>query len=160
IYSGEQGSNTFLIKGPEDKLSSSLNLLKNELENINEVYSGLYLQAKIKNTPHRHPDHEPPLMEVDRAKLSGGVVISLEIPPVFRNENGELYPVFFRGFRDYLIPAIHKFVYDFIRVQSSFEIPSYNALGPKYLKEKVFEIDRKLAEIESSYQFLWLVSPA
>ncbi|MFN4763000.1 flavohemoglobin expression-modulating QEGLA motif protein [Gillisia sp. Q332] len=160
LYSGEPRSNTFLIKGPEDKLSSSLNILKTELENINEVYSGLYLQAKIKNTPHRNPEGELPLMEVESAKLSGGVVISLEIPPVFRNENGALYPVFFRGFRDYFIPAIHKFVYDFIRVQSSFEIPSYNALGTKYLKEKVFEIDRKLAEIEGSYQFLWLVSPA
>jgi len=160
LYSGEPGSNTFVIKGPEDKLSSSLNLLKDELENINNVYSGLYLQAQIKNTPHRNPEGELPLMEVERAKLSGGVVVSLEIPPVFRNETGSLYPVFFRGFRDYLIPALHKFVYDFIRVQSSFEIPSYNALGPKYLKEKVFEIDGKLAEIESSYQFLWLVSPA
>src|SRR5690606_12321281 len=78
----------------------------------------------------------------------------------FRTEKGKLYPVFFRGFRDFLIPAIHKFMYDFIRVQTSFEVPSYNDLGPKYLKEKVFEIDKKLAQIESSYQFLWLVSPS
>ncbi|QED37016.1 DUF1704 domain-containing protein [Antarcticibacterium arcticum] len=160
IYSGEPQSNAFVIKGPEDKLSSSLAVFKKELESLNNVYSGLYLQAQIKNTHKRHPEGELPLMEVERAKLSGSVIVSLEIPPVFRDETGALYPVFFRGFRDYLIPAIHKFVYDFIRVQSSFEIPSYNALGTKYLKEKVFEIDKKLAEIESSYQFLWLVSPA
>lgn len=160
IYSGEPHSNSFVIKGPEDKLSSSLAIFKKELESINNVYSGLYLQAQIKNTTKRQPEGELPLMEVERAKLSGSVIVSLEIPPVFRDETGALYPVFFRGFRDYLIPAIHKFVYDFIRVQSSFEIPSYNALGTKYLKEKVFEIDKKLAEIESSYQFLWLVSPA
>jgi uncharacterized protein (TIGR02421 family) len=34
------------------------------------------------------------------------------------------------------------------------------ALGRKYLKPKVFDIDQKLAEIERSFQFLMLVSPA
>ena len=160
IYSGEAGTNTFLIKGPEDKLPSSLKVLKEELENINNIFSGLYLQAQIKNTTKRQPEGEEPIMEVEQAKLSGGVLVSLEIPPVFRDAEGNLYPVFFRSFRDYLISAIHKFMYDYIRVQTSFEVPSYNALGPKYLKEKVFEIDKKLAEIETSYQFLWLVSPA
>ncbi|UJH91721.1 hypothetical protein LZ575_03280 [Antarcticibacterium sp. 1MA-6-2] len=37
---------------------------------------------------------------------------------------------------------------------------SSTALGRKTLKEKVFEIDKKLTKIESSYQFLWLVSPS
>ncbi len=160
IYSGESGTNTFLIKGPEEKLPSSLKVLKEELENINNIFSGLYLQAQIKNTTKRQPDGEESLMTVEQAKFSGGVLVSLEIPPVFRDPDGKLYPVFFRSFRDYLIASIHKFMYDYIRVQTSFEVPSYNALGPKYLKEKVFEIDKKLAEIETSYQFLWLVSPA
>ena len=160
IYSGEPGTNTFLIKGPEEKLPTSLKVLKEELENINNIYSGLYLQAQIKNTTQRQPDGEESLMTVEQAKFSGGVLVSLEVPPVFRDAEGKLYPVFFRSFRDSLIAAIHKFMYDYIRVQTSFEVPSYNALGPKYLKEKVFEIDKKLAEIETSYQFLWLVSPA
>ncbi|NJX17051.1 tyrosine/phenylalanine carboxypeptidase domain-containing protein, partial [Tamlana crocina] len=37
---------------------------------------------------------------------------------------------------------------------------SYQALGQKSLQENVLEIDRQLSEIETSYQFLWLVSPA
>src|SRR5690606_35607024 len=130
IYSGEAGTNTFLIKGPEEKLPSSLKVLKEELENINNIFSGLYLQAQIKNTTKRHPEGEEALMEVEQAKLSGGVLVSLGIPPVFRDAHGKLYPVFFRSFRDYLISAIHKFMYNYIRVQTSFEVPSYNALGP------------------------------
>lgn len=160
IYTGEQGSNQFLIKGPEEKLTSTLEILRKELEAINSTFSGLYLQAQIKDTPNRHAEGDEPLMEIDKAKQCGAVLISLEIPPVYRDDEGNLYPVFFRNFRDYIIPAIHKFIFDYLRVQTSFVAASYNSLGPKYLKEKVFEIDKKLAQIENSYQFLWLVSPS
>ncbi len=160
IYSGEPGSNSFLIKAPANKLPSALDVLKQELEEVNNKFSGLYLQAKIKDTPNRQPQGEESLMEVEEAKKCGAVVVSLEIPPVYRNDEGELYPVFFRQFKDHIIPAVHKFVFDYIRVQTSFDVPAYTSLGRKNLKDKVFEIDRKLCEIESSYQFLWLVSPS
>lgn len=160
VYTGEPGSNVFQIKGPKKKLSSTLEILKKELEEINTKFSGFYLQAKIKDTPHRHAENSPPVMDLEKAKLCGALIVSLEIPPVFRNEKGELYPVFFRNFRDFVIDAIKKFIYDYIRVQTSFVAANYNSLGPKYLKEKVFEIDKKLAQIENSYQFLWLVSPS
>ncbi|CAN5276756.1 hypothetical protein BH23BAC2_BH23BAC2_10760 [soil metagenome] len=160
IYAGKPGSNTFLIKAPEEKLPTAIDILKEELENINNAYSGLYLQAKIKDTPHRHDEEVETIMTVDEAKLCGAVLVSLEVPPVFRTTEGELYPVFFRGFKDFLIPAIHKFIYDYIRVQTTFEVPNYTSLGRQNLKDKVFEIDKKLAVIESSYQFLWLVSPS
>ncbi len=160
IYTGEPGINQFIIKGPEEKLTSTLEILRKELEAINSTFSGLYLQAKIKDTPHRHAEGDEPLMDIDKAKKCGAVIISLEVPPIFRDEEGNLYPVFFRNFRDYIIPAIHKFIFDYLRVQTSFVAANYNSLGPKYLKQKVFEIDKKLAQIENSYQFLWLVSPS
>lgn len=160
LYAGEYGNNCFTIKGPAEKLPTSLKLLKDELNKINTLFSGIYLQSQIKDTPNRQPEGTEALMDINKAKQAGAVVVGLEIPPVYRNEEGELYPVFFRNFRDFLIRAFHKFIYDFIRVQTSYEIASYNALGPKYLKKKVFEIDKKLSAIEKSYQFLWLVSPA
>lgn len=160
IYAGDHHSNTFLIKGPAKKLPTSLDVLKKELDKINNIYSGLYLQAEIKDTPHRHAEGEEALMGVVETKKCGAVVISLEIPPVYRNKEGQFYPVFFRNFRDYIVGAIHKFMYSFIRVQTSYEIPTSTALGRKNLKDKVFEIDRELSQIECSYQFLWLVSPS
>ena len=160
IYSGEAGSNTFLIKAPAKKLPTALDVLKQELEEVNNTFSGLYLQAVIKDTPNRQPEGEECLMDVDEAKLCGAVIVSLKIPPVYRNEEGELFPVFFRKFKDQIIPAVHKFIFDYIRVQTTFDVPAYTALGRQNLKDKVFEIDRKLCEIESSYQFLWLVSPS
>ena len=160
IYAGEAGSNCFTIKGPAQKLASSLEFLKEELEKINTRFSGLYLKSEIKDTPNRQKEGEASLMEIEQTKQSGAVVVGLEIPPVYRNMEGELYPVFFRSFRDFIVKAIHKAIYDYIRVQTSCGVASFLSLGRKYLKDKVFEIDKKLGEIESSYEFLWLISPS
>ncbi len=160
IYTGEPGSSCFTIKGPAKKLASTLELLQEELEKINEHYSGLYLKSEIKDTPNRQKEGETTLMEIEQAKQSGAVVVGLEIPPVYRNMDGELYPVFFRGYRDFILKAIHKGIFDYIRVQTSCGVASFHALGRKYLKDKIFEIDKKLGEIESSFEFLWLISPS
>ena len=159
IYTGEPNQ-CFTIKAPAQKLPTSLKVLQKELNNINNIFSGIYLKSKIKDTPHRQREGDQDLLSIDEAKQSGAVLVGLEIPPVFRDENNKVYPVFLREFKDYLITSIHKAIYDYIRVQTSCGVASYQALGRKYLKEKVFEIDKALAKIENSYQFLWLVSPA
>lgn len=160
MYTGKAGSNNFIIKGPVKKLSTAFKVLQGELEGINKTFSGIYLQTKVKDTPRRHAEDAESLMAPQDAKKCGAVLVSLEIPPIFRNEKGEIYPVFFRNFKEYVVPAVHKFMFDYIRVQTSFQAPTYNSLGRQNLKDKVFEIDRQLAKIEGSYQFLWLVSPS
>ncbi|TBW29288.1 flavohemoglobin expression-modulating QEGLA motif protein [Gramella sp. KN1008] len=160
IYAGEPGSSKIRIKGPAKRLPSTLDRLKEDFLKVNSEFTGLYLDTEILDTPHRQAENTEALMEVEDAKNCGAVILGLEIPPVYRNENNELYPVFFRRFKDFLIKAIHRSFFEFIRVQTSGGVASYNALGRKYLKQKVFDIDKKLAEIEKSYQFLWLVSPS
>ncbi len=160
IYSGKQDSKTVKIKGPAQRLPSALDSLKEDFLKINSEFSGIYIDADIYDTPHRQADNDPDLMDVQDAKKCGAVVVGLELPPIYRNEENKLYPVFFRNFKDYLIKAIHRSFFEFIRVQTSGGVSSYNALGRKYLKEIVFDIDKQLADIERSYQFLWLVSPS
>lgn len=160
IYSGKPDSNSFVIRAPTAKLPSTLDVLKEELEGVNNIYSGLYLQTEIKNTQARQAEGEEELMSIEKAKECGALVVGFEIPPVYRNIKGKLYPVFFRNFKDFIIGAIHKTIFDFIRVQTSIGLPSFHALGRTVLKDKVFEIDKKLTKIEKSYQFLWLVSPS
>lgn len=160
LYTGDSGSNNFIIKGPVKKLSTAFDILKNELDGINNSFSGIYLQTKVKDTPKRHSEGEVSLMEPEAAKKCGAVLVSLEIPPIFRDNEGEIFPVFFRNFKEYVVPAIHKFMFDYIRVQTSYQVAAYTSLGRQNLKDKVFEIDSHLAKIEGSFQFLWLVSPS
>ncbi|MDX1543475.1 MAG: DUF1704 domain-containing protein [Christiangramia sp.] len=160
IYAGEPGSSKIKIKGPAQRLPSTLKRLKEEFLEVNSQFTGIYLDTEILDTPNRQADGDVHLMEVEDAKKCGAVVVGLEIPPIYRNENNDLYPVFFRSFKDFLIKAIHRSFFEFIRVQTSGGVASYNALGRKYLKQIVFDIDKELTEIEKSYQFLWLVSPS
>lgn len=161
IYAGPIDSKNFKIKGPADRLPSTLDVLKEELDQVNTNYQVLDLEhCVIEDTVDRHPEGQQPLLELTQLKDAGCLLISLEIPPVYRNREGEEFPVFFRSFKDDLILAFHKTIFEFIRVQTSSGVKSYRALGQRNLQKKVLEIDRELADIETSYQFLWLVSPA
>ena len=159
MYLGDLESKTFYIKGPAKRISTTLEILKKELTKSSGLSSGINLSAEIKNLENRQAEGVEPLISIQHAKDSGALWIGLEIPPIFRDKEYHLYPLFFRKFRDFLINSVQKAVYDFIRVQTKNPIKSYYALGRKSLKQKVFEIDKQLADIEKSFQFLWLVSP-
>lgn len=159
LFSSEK-SNAFKIKGPEDKLPSFLKALKSELSGLIQAASLKNTVTLIENTTKRQPEGMESLMTTDKAKQCGALLVGLEIPAVFYDKNGVFYPVFFRAFRDLFIKSVHKAIYEYIRVQTSCGIQSYRALGRSSLKEKIFEIDRKLSDIERSYKFLWLVSPS
>lgn len=159
LYAGPTSSFSFILKGPEKKLPTTLKVLKEELDTINSVFSGIYLKTEIKDTPHRQAEGKEPIMTIEETKQCGALLLGLEVPPIYRDHSFKTYPVFFRNFRDFISKALHIAIFDFIRVQTSCGVNSFYSLGRKYLKDKVFEIDKKLAEIETSYQFLWLVSP-
>lgn len=160
IYSGNIGSRNFLIKGPADLLPSTIEVLEKEFDKISSRFFQLNLKTRVINTKNRHKEGKEALLDIDEAHQVGSLLLGLEIPMLHRNDEGEEFPIFFRNFKDLLIRAIHKAIYNFIRVQTSSGVTSYMALGRKYLKPKVFEIDKKLSEIERSFQFLMLVSPA
>lgn len=160
IYAGPDEARKIIIKGPAKRLPSALERLEKDLSEVNEEFVGLHLETEIKDTPNRQAEDTEPLMDMETAKNCGAVIVGLEVPPVYRNEENRLYPVFFRNFKDFLIHAMHRSFFEFIRVQTSSGVASYNTLGRKYLKKIVFDIDKKLTEIEKSYQFLWLVSPS
>ena len=161
LYSGKPEMKKFRIKGPEDKLPKTLKVLKEQLDQLNSRYEVLHFDdTEIINSIDRQAEGQKPLLELQALKDAGCLLLGLEIPPVYRNPNGEEYPVFFRSFKDDLVLAIHKTIFEFIRIQTSSGVKSYRALGQKSLQKKLMEIDEKLAQIETSYQFLWLISPA
>lgn len=160
IYSGPADSSKIKIKGPAQRLPATLDTLKEEFLKVNSEFTGIYLDTEILDTPNRQAEGDDPLMKVEDAKNCGAVIVGLEVPPVYRTDDNHLYPVFFRNFKDFLIKAVHRSFFEFIRVQTSGGVASFNALGRKYLKQIVFDIDKQLTDIEKSYQFLWLVSPA
>ncbi|QLE00216.1 DUF1704 domain-containing protein [Galbibacter sp. BG1] len=160
LFLAEKEKTSFCIKGPEDILPSTLNTLQEALQNIPDSKSGAYFKAAISNTRKRQPKGKAKLLTITKAKQCGALVVGLEIPSAFNDEDGVFYPLYFRDFKDSIIEAIHLAVFDFIRVQTSCGVRSVRALGRQSLKDKVYEIDKKLSRLERSYKFLWLVSPS
>ena len=159
IYSGPADSEKFIIKAPANKLPTTLEIFSSEISKITSPRFGMLLETEIKQTKIRQAEGELGLLDIERIKNLGGLLIGIEVPPVYRSPEGKLFPVFFRQFRNLFSKAINKAVFDFIRVQTSSGIASYNALGKRKVHEEVFKIDKQLTEIESSYQFLLLVAP-
>lgn len=160
LYSGPVDSKAFIIRGPTHKLSVSLQVLCSELQKIetpkNEDYA---LEAKTIHTKDRGNPSNKQFFSIEKIKSYGGTFIGLEIPPVYRNKEGESYPLYFKRFRDQFSEALHKAVLEFIRVQTSSDLKSYMALGKRKIDDDLFRIDKMLTEIENSYQFLLLVAP-
>ena len=159
IFSGETNSNEFVIRGPSHKLPVSLDVLKDELCKIPSRKYNVKLTARIEQTKQRQLEEVTPLFSIDDIKAKGGTLIGLEVPPVYRDANDDVYPVYFRKFRDNFIQAIQKAIFEFVRVQTTSKLASYNALGKRDIHREVFKIDKQLTEIQSSYQFLLLVAP-
>ncbi|WP_313111026.1 flavohemoglobin expression-modulating QEGLA motif protein [Aequorivita sediminis] len=160
IFSGESTSTEFVIKGPSHKLPVSLEVLIKELEKVeSRKYGGKVLSARIEKSKQRQHKADQALCSIKEIKDCGGTLIGLEVPPVYRNSDGNVYPLYFRKFRKGFAAGIHKAVFEFIRVQTSSDLESFAALGKRKIHEEVFKIDRVLTAIESSYQFLLLVSP-
>lgn len=160
IWAGEAGSRTFKIKGPANRIPSTIAQLKDEIERIDRFYNRLELNYEIEDTIERHPPGEPSLLTIDDLKNAGCLLVGMEIPPVYRSAEGQLFPVFFRSFHNRLLRALHLSFFDFIRVQTTCGVDNYTALGRSTVDNNAREIDRKLCAIEQLYQFLWLVSPS
>ena len=160
IYSGPTESTEFIIRGPTHKLPVSLEVLRKELEKIeSRKFGGKFITAKTEQTKKRlNPKHKE-FFSIEEIKNCGGTFIGLEIPPVYRNQKGEVFPLYFKKFRTGFSTAIHKALFEFIRIQTSSNLQYYTCLGKRKIHKELFKIDKKLTAIENSYQFLLLVAP-
>ncbi|WP_234369078.1 flavohemoglobin expression-modulating QEGLA motif protein [Brumimicrobium mesophilum] len=159
LFSGPEDSKEFVIKGPSHKLPISLNVMEKNLKKIESKDLDYQITCRIEQTNFRQTDESLPLFEIESLKNNGATLLGLEIPPVYRDENGKLFPVYFREFRDSLTIAIQKTIFEFLRIQTSSGITDYHLLGRGRIHEKVLEIDKALTSIQKQYQFLLLVAP-
>lgn len=159
IYRGANDSSEFVIRGPSHKLPASLDALAQALSNIDSRRYRLKLSSRIEQTKTRQSEGDQSLFGVEEIKELGGTLLGLELPPVYCNSKGKGYPIYFRKFRTQLAKAVQQSVYEFIRVQTTSKIHSYHTLGKQTIHDEVLKIDKQITDIQSRYQFLWLVAP-
>ncbi|BAO54895.1 flavohemoglobin expression-modulating QEGLA motif protein [Nonlabens marinus] len=159
IYSGNQGITDFKIHAPASRLPASIEALKHELHKIRVSDTSPYLGVTV-------DDDEVTINGVSVLPCSseeilkcGATLIHIEIPPVYRNTKGVLFPVFFRRFRDNFSRALQKAIFEFVRVQTSSGIPSFTAIGKRNVHAELYKLDQELTDIEDSFNLLMLVAP-
>jgi uncharacterized protein (TIGR02421 family) len=158
LWLGKPGSKSFKIKTSKEKAPATVESLYNGL--VNYCTHQHHLNVLIEHTPARHPDHLSPLLTLDQCQESGAYLLGLEIPPFFLNEEkDEFYYMVFREFKTEFSKILRKSVFEFIRVQTTFDIRNYHVLGSTSINPSVWEVDRQLYDIQANFQFLLLISP-
>jgi uncharacterized protein (TIGR02421 family) len=131
-----------------EKLLKNINILKQKAT-VAVVYS-----------KDRAPAGLTPLIASTEARKLNCFVIGLEVQPVYRNQTtGDMYPLVLRTLHRRLARALKQTVFEFSHNQTSHRPPHYQSLGRRAVVKAVWDVDRQLAAISTSFDFLLQVTP-
>lgn len=158
------GGREFRILGPDGPAPATVSALERGLLDLDVTGDGdpgwQRADVVVERTDARHPPDREPLLSVTELHELGVLFLGLEVPSLYRDpETGDLYPVFLRRLSHGLSRVVRSAVFEFVKVQTGAELPSYRALGRRSLGAAVWEADRALAEIDASFDVLLLVAP-
>lgn len=147
-----------IITSPTRPPTHTVEALETALKRIwvNKLTSRVEILYHKVRTPRRYP----PLMSVNDARKLNCFIVGLQVGSMYRNQTtGELFPLALRRLHLGLSSALKQAAFIFARRQTSMRPKHFQALGKKALVKSVWEIDRQLAEIDSMFNFLLLVTP-
>ncbi|MGK7396635.1 MAG: flavohemoglobin expression-modulating QEGLA motif protein [Candidatus Cyclobacteriaceae bacterium M3_2C_046] len=158
LWSQSGSKNTFTIYGPGNYIQSTIDRLKKQILHIQT--DQLPLNVAINNMEKRSPEHLLPVMEVDELKQKETLYVGLQIPTIYRNhEDNSEYPLLIRDLKNKFSTIFKKTFFEFVKVQTNYEINNYHVFGRKKIDQLVYDIDEQLARINQTYNFLLLVTP-
>lgn len=87
-------------------------------------------------------------------------VIGLEVSTIYRDKNtGKIYPLALRRLHLGISSALKIAAFAFAHHQTNMRPKHFQALGKRALVKSVWEVDRQLADLDSMFNFLLLVTP-
>jgi len=106
------------------------------------------------------PKGMSPVLDAEAAKAIGCQVYGLEISPIFRDsETGEVFPRVLRLLRRSVTVALRRSLFEFARNQTTHRPRHFHTLGRRSVVKAVWDVDRILAEVSESFDFLLQVTP-
>lgn len=117
-------------------------------------------RVEIVYSQRRYPAGLSPLIRSADAKRTNCFVIGLEVSPVYRAPaTGEVFPVVLRTLHRGVARALKKAFFEYSHAQTTYSPENYQVLGRRAVVKAVWNVDRHLAEISSSFDFLLQVTP-
>lgn len=100
------------------------------------------------------------LMPAKEERKFSCFTIGIEVKSVYRDpESHEVYPLLLRTLHRGVARALKQCFFEFSRTQTTHHTITYQALGKRALVRAVWEADRRLAEIGSSFDLLLQATP-
>ncbi len=139
------------------ELTKELEILENSLKKIS-IHGN---KPKIKNVIKPvHPPDLKPVINGRSLKSLNSFLIGIEVKPIYRNlEKNEVYLDELRKIHHGLSVALKKCIYQFSKDFLKLNYPHYQTLGRRSFTNAVWNSDKKLAQIQDSYDFLLLSTP-
>ncbi|MBN1908958.1 MAG: flavohemoglobin expression-modulating QEGLA motif protein, partial [Pirellulales bacterium] len=107
-----------------------------------------------------HPPGLPMLLSPSQLKELGCELIGLEVRPVYRDpQTAELYPAVLRSHRRGVGRGLKQAFFTFTRMHTKSRPNHYYSLGRRAMVKAVWDVDRQLAQISDSFDFLLQVTP-
>jgi uncharacterized protein (TIGR02421 family) len=122
--------------------------------------SGHAAKVDVARTAKCWPRQFSPILPSERCGQLGCTRIGLEVAPIYRDRaTGEPYPFVLRDLRRRLSHTLRRAFFEFSRTRTTHEPAHFHMLGRRAVVKAVWEVDRRLAEVSSSFDFLLQATP-
>jgi uncharacterized protein (TIGR02421 family) len=117
-------------------------------------------KVEVTYSRRRSPQKMSPLLLASRAKTLNCYIIGLEIDPIYRHsETGELFPMMLQTLHRGVAWSLKRAFFEFTRSQTTHRPRNFQVLGRRAVVKAVWDVDRQLARISNSFDFLLQVTP-
>lgn len=147
-----------VIVSNQDRFINTLDTLENELAQLkaHQIQANVSVMNRRKPAPPRLP------LLLPKAVLDelGGISLGIAVRPVYRHtETGEILPLIHQAIIRDFNRALQRTFFTFVHRQTKYHPPHYQMLGRHAMVKSVWYIDKQLAEIGNSFDFLLQVTP-
>ena len=140
------------------RLGSTLDVLDRALGEI-KIKGQHALVESVAETKISPPGMRP-LMAAQRASEINCHVLGIQVPPVYRDATtNETFPLVRRALHRGISRSIQRTVFEFTRRQTSHRPPHYQALGRQSFNKSLWQVDRELAAVSNTFDFILQVTP-
>jgi len=147
-----------IVTNDQDVLSNTLHTLENELAKI--AVQQIRAQVNIINRAKPTPPRLPPLLPaavMDQINVNS---IGIELRPLYRHtETREILPLIHQSMIRDLNLVLQRTFFTFTRTQTKYNPPHHQMLGRRATVKAVWTIDKQLADISNSFDYLLQVTP-
>ena len=149
----------FTVHAPRSAaLADTVDALEKPLKRIKVLKQGV--EVKVVRDEKGRPPGMRPLVSAPKARALNCTTIGVAVPPVYRKPKaGGEFPLILRAFRRSIGLALRQAFFEFARSRTTHRPRHYHALGRKAVVTAVWEVDRRLAEVSNSFDYLLQLTP-